>query len=166
MQLHKIFFLCILLFLSNYTLSQNSVSTLFTKAISQLKINPNEIEYNLAVEKKIPNKLNQSIIVFPKYNNEKEKYGNLFNEFDSYILIIDNTSGIILHEYIEQNIWSNSPEKLEKIEIDTGLYNLNNSTRAFGVRVSHHVSEKLHQSYDTTLSLYITENNKLKKILN
>ncbi|MNY28366.1 hypothetical protein D3C86_1623380 [compost metagenome] len=54
---------------------------------------------------------------------------------------------------------------LSEITIDTGLYQLNEKDRAFGIRVSYSGSSKPNPYYYSDLSLFIVQNNLMKRIL-
>ncbi|MCD9854413.1 hypothetical protein LUD75_06835 [Epilithonimonas sp. JDS] len=142
-------------------------SRLLDNVLSQLKLNKKDIHEPLYREKVLPNKPSNTLMVIPKYRvNETDEYGNLYLELDAYIIIADNTSGKILYKYIEPNAWTSDAMALWDITIDTGLYQLNENTRAFGIRASYRNGSQPNPSHNTDLSLYIVQNNTLEQILN
>lgn len=117
-------------------------------------------------DKILPFSSEKTFFVIPKYRtNEKDEYGFYFYEFDAYLIIADNKKGIILNKFFEPNAWTSDAINLVNIEIDTGLYKLNETTRAIGIRVNYSGSSRPNPYYQTDLSLFIAQNSELKKIL-
>lgn len=142
-------------------------SKLLDKVLVQLKLTKKDFHTPLYTEKVLPNKPSNTLMVIPKYSvNETDEYGNLYLELDACIIIADSTSGKILYKYNEPDAWTSDAMVLSDITIDTGLYQINENTRAIGIRVSYRGSSQPNPSYDTDLSLFIIQNNTLKKILN
>ena len=54
---------------------------------------------------------------------------------------------------------------LSDITIDTGIYQLNEKERAFGIRVDYEGSSRPNPFNKTDLSLFVVQNNNLKRIL-
>ena len=139
---------------------------LFTKVISQLGLKETDVNEEFYVEKVLPNSKSQSVIVVPKYRkNEEDEYGNRYFELDAYIIVADNKTGKILYKYYEENAWTSDAVKLSSIIVDTGLYNLNGETRAFGIRVSYSGSSGPNPYSQTDLSLFIVGKKSLRRIL-
>ena len=146
--------------------SQVQDTLLLRKIINELNIKENEIHMDLVVDKVLPNSKEKTIVVIPKYRtNEKDEYGNYFYEFDSYIIIANNRNGKILNKFYEPNAWTSDAINLTSIGIDTGLYILNDQTRAFAIRVGYTGSSRPNPYNKIELSLFIPDNNSLKKIL-
>jgi len=161
-----VFILLMFLFVNTYSQS-NQNGFLLSQVLKQLQLKPSNIHEELYREKKLPNKPSQTVLVIPKYKtNETDDEGHLFLELDAYIIIADSSTGKILYQYIEDNAWTSDAMVLSDITIDTGLYQLNETDRAFGTRVSYHGSSGPNPYSSTDLSLYIVQNHTLKKILN
>jgi len=166
----RIFSLIFLLSLScSYGFSQerNIESSVLAKNIfAQLKLKQGDVNEELYVEKVLPNMKSQTVMVIPKYRkNEPDGYGNYYLELDAYIIIADNTNGKILYKYYEENAWTSDASRLSSITINTGLFNLNSETRAFGINVSYQGSSQPNPNHHTDLSLFVKSNQSLKKVL-
>lgn len=157
--------LLLLLFFANaYSQEQNEV--FLNKVLTQLKLNKKDIHEPLYRSKVLPNKTANSVLVIPKYNvNESDEYGHDFFVLDAYIVLADNATGKILSHYVEKEAWTSDAMVLSEITIDTGLYQLNEKDRAFGIRVSYSGSSKPNPYYYSDLSLFIVQNNAMKRIL-
>ncbi|WP_316849918.1 PA3715 family protein [Pedobacter agri] len=166
----RIFSLIFLLSLScSYGFSQerNIENSVLAKNIfAQLKLKQGDVNEELYVEKVLPNMKSQTVMVIPKYRkNEPDGYGNYYLELDAYIIIADNTNGKILYKYYEENAWTSDASRLSSITINTGLFNLNSETRAFGINVSYQGSSQPNPNHHTDLSLFVKSNQSLKKVL-
>ena len=156
----------LLFFFATIYSQSNQNGILLSGVLKQLKLKPSNIHENLYREKKLPNKPSQTLMVIPKYRtNETDNEGHIFLELDAYIIITDSSTGKILYKYIEENAWSSDAMVLTDINIDTGLYQLNEKDRAFGIRVSYRGSSNPNPYSYTDLSLFVIQNNVMKKIL-
>lgn len=166
----RVFSLIFLFSLScSYGFSQerNIESSVLAKNIfAKLKLKQGDVNEELYVEKVLPNMKSQTVMVIPKYRkNEPDGYGNYYLELDAYIIIADNTNGKILYKYYEENAWTSDASRLSSITINTGLFNLNSETRAFGINVSYQGSSQPNPNHHTDLSLFVKSNQSLKKVL-
>ncbi|TDX86551.1 hypothetical protein [Epilithonimonas xixisoli] len=158
------FLLFIFFFVNAYSQEQNEF--LLNKVLTQLKLNKKDIHEPLFRSKVLPNKNSNSVLVIPKYNiNETNEYGHNFFVFDAYIVVADNATGKILSKYVEKEAWTSDAMVLSEITIDTGLYQLNEKDRAFGIRVSYRGSSNPNPYYYSDLSLFIVQNNLMKRVL-
>lgn len=137
-------------------------NNLLKKVLKQLALQEKDIEKRLVASKMLPYAKDKSVIVFPKYVSKSDETGYVF---DAYVVVTDNLSGKILYKFYEHKAWESDAIMLEEISIDTGLFILNNETRAFGVRVRFGHSSQGYPSAETDLSLFIIENNTLKRVL-
>lgn len=154
------YFFALLLFSFQFSFSQDTDH--LNAVLKQLKIKKSEINQQLYTEKVLPYDTNKSVLVIPKYASE---VSDDYFVADAYILVIDNSTGKILYKFIEPNAWTSDAIKLRYISIDTGLYLLNKTTRAFGVRANYQNDSQLNPYEETKLSLYIVNKNSLKHIL-
>lgn len=158
--------LLLLLFFVNTYSQSNQNGFLLSQVLKQLKLKPSNIHEKLYREKKLPNKPSQTLMVIPKYRtNETDEEGHLFLELDAYIIIADSSTGKILYKFVEENAWSSDAMVLMDISIDTGLYQLNEKDRAFGIRVSYRGSSNPNPYSYIDLSLFVIQNNVMKRIL-
>ncbi|WP_205940746.1 PA3715 family protein [Pedobacter paludis] len=168
--MRKILFILGLLFLVNNAFpAQNRKlenKVLMMKVLNQLGLKEKDINEELYAEKVLPYSKSQTVMVIPKYRKiEKDEYGNSSFDLDAYVILADNSTGKILYKYYEENAWTSDAVVLSSIIIDTGLYNLNNETRAFGIRVSYTGSSRPNPFSQTDLSLFIVEKKSLKRVL-
>lgn len=153
-------------FISSMSFSQVQDTLLLAKVLKELKLNANEIHMELVSDKILPFSTDKTFFVISEYKTkEKDDYENYFYEFNAYLIIVDNVNGKILNSYFEPNAWTSDAINIIGINIDTGLYNLNEKTRAIGIRVNYSGSSRPNPYNQTDLSLFIPENNKLKKVL-
>lgn len=153
-------FLVALLFCFQFSFSQNT--DLLKSVLKQLKIKESEINQELFTQKVLPYDKGKSVFVIAKYASEVSVD---YFVLDAYILVIDNATGKIINKFIEPNAWTSDAVMLSSITIDTGLYILNKTTRAFGVRVDYTGSSRPNPYSESELSLYITDKNSLKQVL-
>lgn len=136
---------------------------LINTVISQLGLKKKNIKQNLICNKFLK-KDNETIFVLPEIVEEGEEYFTL----NTHIVIYNNDLQKITHKYFEShktNDWVSDAIRLDKLEIDTAPYLVNDVTRAFGVRVHYFGSSRVNPYYKQTLSLFVKENEKLKNIL-
>ncbi|MFY7887653.1 MAG: hypothetical protein ACOVOW_02005 [Spirosomataceae bacterium] len=134
---------------------------LLKRVLKQLALQEKDIEKTLFASKILPHAKDKSVLTFPKYVSKSDDV----YVFDAYIVVVDNQTGKILYKFYEPEAWESDAIMLVQITIDTGLFILNNETRAFGVRLNYHHTSNWDPYSRTDLSLFIVENNKLKRIL-
>lgn len=158
----KYFFAIMLCFQISFSQSTDHLNTV----LKQLKIKKSEIHEKLFSQKILPYDKSKSILVIPKYDiNEQDNEGHDYFVLDAYIVVIDNATGKIICKFIEPNAWTSDALMLTGISIDTGLYHLNTTTRAFGIRVDYTGSSRPNPFSETHLSLYVADKNSLKQVL-
>lgn len=158
----KYFFALILCFQISFSQSTDHLNTV----LKQLKIKKSEIHEKLFTQKILPYDKSKSVLIIPKYDiNEQDNEGHDYFVLDAYIVVIDNATGKIICKFIEPNAWTSDALMLTGISIDTGLYHLNSTTRAFGVRVDYTGSSRPNPFSETHLSLYVADKNSLKQVL-
>ncbi|RZL29972.1 MULTISPECIES: hypothetical protein [Pedobacter] len=142
-------------------------SSLKNKVLEQLGLKPEEINEELYVEKVLPYAKTQTAIVICKNRkSELDKNDDSSFELDAYIIIANNITGKILYKYFEESEWISDAIMLTGITIDTGIFTLNNETRAFGVQTSYANGSQPNPHHHTDLSLFVQSNKTLKKVLN
>ena len=118
-------------------------------------------ESDKAVCKIWPADESKTIVVLP-FSHEIE--GTIYYDLD--VLLVDTQSGeLIAHNWEADAFYSDAIE-LTDFEIDTARYQLNNESRAFGVRTNFE-----HHSYSVSFSeqlinLYVQQNEKLNRVVN
>lgn len=158
----KYFFAIMLCFQISFSQSTDHLNTV----LKQLKIKKSEIHEKLFTQKILPYDKSKSVLVIPKYDiNEQDNEGHDYFVLDAYIVVIDNATAKIICKFIEPNAWTSDALMLTGISIDTGLYHLNKTTRAFGIRVDYTGSSRSNPFSETHLSLYVADKNSLKQVL-
>lgn len=151
-----------LLLLMTFSLSAQQYDDVrFANVLKQLKLNSSEVHNELYTEKKMPNIENSYIIVVPVLLGKLEDDGFTVK---NTILITDD-QGKIKNKYIEDTEIISDAVMLDGFSIDTGLYKLNSSIRAFGITANYHGSSNPNPYSSSDISLYYPENKTLKKVL-
>jgi hypothetical protein len=99
--------------------------------LMELNLNKESVKTDLIRSKIRPNNPDETIVVIPEIANETE---DTF-ELNSYILIVDSSTGKIKHRYFESfktNDWYSDAMQLVDITIDTAAYLITKSGLAFG----------------------------------
>jgi len=131
------------------------------KVIEQLKLDPDKIAHQFLSQKKMPNNAKETIMVVPEMVKEEEDYF----ELKTYILIVNNETGKIIHKHLDHPNLTSDAIILSKIEIDTAPYIIAENNRAFGIRVHYHTRSQPNPYSNTTLSLFVKSKDSLKAIL-
>lgn len=154
----KYYFSLLLCFQISFSQNVDHLDTV----LQQLAIKKSEINTELLAQKTLPYDKSKTVLAIPKYSaNVADEYAT----FDAYIVVIDNSTGKIICKFTEPGAWTSDAVRLEGISIDTGLYLLNKTTRAFGIRVNYYGSSRPNPFGETLLSLFIVEKNSLKQVL-
>ncbi|WP_438712142.1 hypothetical protein ACSTS3_06870 [Aquimarina muelleri] len=133
--------------------------------IEQLNLNKQKIKTDLIVSKVQPNNSNETIVVIPEIYGE---YDEQMFELNSYIVLVNNTTGKITHKYFESsktNDWISDAIRLAEIKIDTAPYIVSEDKRAFGIRVYCYNNSQPNPYSNKTISLFVKSGNTLKKVL-
>jgi hypothetical protein len=86
--------------------------------------------------------------------------------YDLEVLVADSKTGaVIAHSYEPSSITSDAMG-LQSIALDTAPWRLTPQELAFGVRKSFQNSSRVNPFADTTLSLYVIDEGKLRRVLN
>ena len=126
------FLILILSFLTTY-ISYSQDERLISKVLVQLNLKPKDVNMDFIQTKVLPYAKEKTVLVILKYETNQDDAQ--FYVYDAYIVIADNQTGQILNKYFEKSKWTSDAIRLDGLTIDTGLYNLSDKIRAFGVRV-------------------------------
>ena len=88
-----------------------------------------------------------------------------YHEGDLDILVLDNNTLRVLHRLHTKNLMSDDAISITNVHFDTARYHLAPGKTAFGVRIETKGSSSVNPYYDSTLRLYVIENDKLIPIL-
>ncbi|MEY8760944.1 hypothetical protein [Chryseobacterium tongliaoense] len=134
----------------------------FDKIVKSLKLDKTRIKEEFCTEKKMPNAADSYIAVLPILQGRVEED---FFVVRNYI-VITNGNGEIKNQYFDPVEITSDAVMLRSITIDTGLYNVGNGIRAFGVNISVANGSQPNPYSSETVSLYYPAGKTLKKILN
>lgn len=138
--------------------------SLTDKALQQLHLKAETCKEELITEKVLPYDKSKSIVVIPKIAIEEEDGFSL----DSYILLMDNTTGRIISRFSEphgENGWESDAVRLSRITIDTAPYKIKDGERAFGIRVGFSGSSQPNPYEYESLSLFLPDGDSLRCVL-
>jgi hypothetical protein len=82
------------------------------------------------------------------------------------ILVWNIATKSIEKKYTKKAEWTSDAMYLAELKIDTGLYYLNKSTRAFGIRYSYGGSSRVNPFGSDSINLYYFKNNQIVEVLN
>lgn len=85
---------------------------------------------------------------------------------DLDVLVIDSTTGQVIAETRELNVFDDGAIYSDGFRIDTAPYRLSADVLAFGIRISWRGSSQPNPYNAETLNLYIVQDSKLIKVLN
>lgn len=156
----KILFVFVLL-VANVLNAQEINSTRFENIIRSLKIDRSRIKNDFFIEKKMPYAEDSYIVVVPVLIGDYEED---FFTVQNYILISDE-KGNIKNKYLDPREVTSDAIRLSSIKIDTGLYNISQNIRAFGVKIYFEGSSRPNPYSSEDISLYYPVSQTLKKIL-
>lgn len=134
----------------------------YNQVLKQLKLNSSKVESHFYTEKKMPNAEDSYIIVVPVL---KEKEGDDYFLLQNYILITDE-KGKIKNQFFDPEEITSDAIMLQNFTIDTGLYNLTSTIRAFGVSANYRGSSRPNPYGAADMSMYYPTGKTLKKVLN
>lgn len=165
----KYIFLIFILFL-NISFGNNEIENseeLLKKVLKELQLTEDDYNKGLYIEKILPYDKELTVMVIPKISKQEiDEYNNYYGVFDSYIVVVNNITKQIINKYYEKDAWTSDAVVLNKITIDTASYILNENKKAFGVRVYYQGSSRVNPYSREDISLFISEKDYLKKILN
>lgn len=151
-----------LLLLMTFSLSaQQYDDARYGVVLKQLQLNSSEVHNELYTEKKMPNIENSYIIVVPVLLGKLEADG--FSVKNT--ILITDAQGKIKSKYIDNTEFGSDAIMLDNFTIDTGLYKLNSTIRAFGVTANYQGSSRPNPYSSSDISLYYPEGKTLKKVL-
>ncbi|MEJ5106478.1 hypothetical protein [Chryseobacterium sp. MYb328] len=142
--------------------AQDIDSIRLTHILKNLKLDKTKIREELCIEKKMPNADDSYIAVIPVIlNQDQEDY--VFT-VQNYIVITDS-KGTIKNKYFDPTELDSDAVNLRSFSIDTGLYTISSTIRAFGVKADFVGSSKPNPYASGKISLYYPEGKTLKKVL-
>ncbi len=141
--------------------SNKQLKTNVLKHLNKEELTPDDV-----LLKPFPDSPDESIALITEANYEilnEEVY-----DLNCHLLIINNKTGKITHQYYEdaeQTGWSTDAIFIDYIAIDTTAYPLQKSHQAFAILVHYRGSSQPNPYNETQLSLYTKTNKSLKKVV-
>lgn len=133
------------------------------RVLEQLNIDENRI--NFVTIEDLANNLNETVFVIGEIENEiLDEDTHLDYKIKGHILLVNALTGKIKYRYSDKG-WESNAEMLSGVTIDTQLYQLTKGQVAFGVKADYRGSSQSNPYSYTSLSLYIKEDDSLKKVL-
>lgn len=157
--MRKIFLLSVLIFY--VSLSQAHCNEVIEELAKTLHLNTEFISTELSNCKIWPYAPDKRIVVItlPSPQSDKPIEGITYN--DMVVAIVDSKTNELLTHLYEKKAFNSAAIFADAITIDTARYQLNATTRAFGVRF-HQRNLSRYNSYDgESLSLYYLQNKEL-----
>lgn len=140
---------------------ENSNSIYLDAVLNQLNIKLEDCYEEFITEKALPYSPENTVMVIPRVTQKEED----FLVMDAYIVVIDNNTKNIINKYYEKDAWTSDAIMLNTISIDTAPYKLNETTRAFGVKLSYANSSRPNPYSESSISLFVPQDNTLVKVL-
>lgn len=153
------------LFTSPFFGQELSDKDIINKAIEFLKVKEKDLLSDKICLKVIPNQKEKVIILLPVKTNLDPECDYCF-DIDNNILVWNKSTKSIETKYTKKAEWTSDAMYLDELKIDTGLYYLNKSTRAFGIRYSYGGSSSVNPFGSHSINLYYFKNNKIVEVLN
>jgi hypothetical protein len=106
---------------------------LYTRVLAQLQLEEDSVNTELITTKKLSDSL--IVMVVPKIaDQERTEWGNGAVTYDAYVVLVNYFTGTIQSVFREADAWISDAVMLQDITIDTAPYQVNDQTRAFGIR--------------------------------
>ncbi|MEE9361222.1 MAG: hypothetical protein V3U92_01340 [Cellulophaga sp.] len=152
-------------FIVTNTIAESNNINLIESVIQQLNLDKLKIKTDFISSKVQPHNPNETIVVIPEIAGDYDEHHFVLN---SYIVLVNNTTGKITHKYFESsktNDWESDALILSEITIDTAPYILAENKRAFGIRVFHYTMSQPNPYSNKNISLFVKSGDTLKNIL-
>jgi hypothetical protein len=153
------------LFTSSFFGQELSDKDIINKAIEFLKVKEKDLLSDKIGLKIIPNQNEKVIVLVPVKTNLDPECDYCF-DIDNNILVWNKSTKSIETKYTKKTEWSSDAMYLDELKIDTGLYYLNERTRAFGIRYHYSGSSRVNPFGSNSINLYYFKNNQIIEILN
>ncbi len=140
---------------------------LLDTVLKNLGIEKENCRLDLVALKENPLNNNETFLAIPEIVKRDEN-DDFYFEFNSHIIIADTYTGNIKQKYFESsktNGWISDAVTLAEIKIDTAPFIVTNNKRAFGVRIYQYNNSKPNPYSSKTISLFLSSDNSLNKIL-
>ena len=143
------------------TNSTHNSANLIDIVIQQLGLEKTKIDEGFVTSQVWSENPDETIVIIPEIAKEDEDSFNL----NLHIILTNTTTGTITHKYLDKG-WQSDAIAIEKITVDTTSYHITENAKAFGIRVFYRSMSQPNPYNEECISLFIKENNDLKKILN
>lgn len=150
-------------YLENTILEENIPLNYMDIILKELNLDKEDCYNELLIEATLPYDKEKSVIIIPIIERQEDD----FIEMNVQIVVFDHMAQKIICRNVEREVWvSEGVFKLSSVEIDTTPYKLNSSSTAFGIKKSYRGSSQVYPYYSSSLTLFMPQGEKLKKVLN
>lgn len=152
------------LFTISFFGQESSDKYIINKAIEFLKVKEKDLLSDKICLKVIPSQKEKVIILLPVITNRDTECEECF-DIDNNILVWNKATKLIENKYTKKAEWTSDAMYLAELKIDTGLYYLNKTTRAFGIRYTYSGSSRVNPFGSDSINLYYLKNNQIIEVL-
>jgi len=138
--------------------AQNEKNDLLTEVVKKLEIDKADCFDQLIT---YHNFGKETLFLIPTINDEGDGYAIL----NSIIILINNQNYEIIGKFQKNNDLYTDAVRLDKIEIDSNLFQISNSKSAFKLMFSYSNNSKPNPYNSVSMSLFIKEKDSLRRIL-
>lgn len=138
------------------------------EVVKQLRIDENNIRF--ITSKEGTTHRNETVVVIGEveYDASEETEGDDAYGLISHVLLVHSVTGKIKHHFSEtskENGWTSDAIYITDISVETTNFFLTKNEVAFGVKTTFRSGSQSNPYRFTTLSLYIEDDNSIKKVL-
>lgn len=144
--------------LSLTCLGQKQSQQLVQQTAEKIGIQKSDIFFGLATSQKFDNGI---LLIIP----EIAEKGDGYIIFNSNIILIDEKTGAVKAKYNGEKDWYMDAVSIDKIEIEPNLYQLSETTVAYGLKMFYSNQSRPNPMSRIELSLYALEGREFNKVL-
>lgn len=148
----------ILLLSPLYFFGQEENQQLIVDTAEKIGIEKSDIYFRLIKTHEFDN---QTLLVIPEIAEEDENHVI----FNNHVVLIDSQTGAVQAKFSGEKDLYIDAVGINKIEIDSLVYQLNTTTPAYGLKIYYSGQSRPNPYYGTQLSLYALEGDELIKVL-
>ncbi len=153
---NKLAYIIALLLISISSLASNNLS----EVLESLHIDQSRILKSHVLDSVIPYDTAKSLVTLPVKRTDDN------SAYDLHLVMVDNSTKNICGHYVDSaKIIVSKKKNITKVKYDFANFKLNNSTRAFGVRVSDSTASDIFMMKNEFMTLYVINKNEINKVL-
>lgn len=156
--------LCTSLFWANICCAEPCGPEIIQKLTKYTATQPADTEFSAC--KLMPNKPQYMLVALAQFRPDPTSSDPTYvGHYDINVMVVDTTYYKPVNKLTKAKVIPVDAVALTDLDIDTARYNLNNSQRAFGVRITLSGSSRVNPYSQTFLNLYIESGAALQEIL-